>query len=244
MADITLPSVGNEALQTVGRDLSLIDLFLDADWIVKLVILGLIALSFWCWRIIIGKYRLFTELSRRADRFESLFWSEGTSIDELYERLRSNPRDPLSIVFVAGMDEWQALSRRNYTMPAMDSSKITKRVERTMRIGLARQVAILERTIPLLATTASAAPFIGLFGTVWGIMNSFTAIAAAQQTNLAVVAPGIAEALFATAFGLVAAIPASIAYNKLSQDLNRYTGQVECFIGEFTAYIVRKTDQE
>ncbi|MEM7071099.1 MAG: protein TolQ [Pseudomonadota bacterium] len=230
-------------LSDVHEGLSVLDLFLSADWIVKSVMIGLALTSIWCWQIIISKHRLFSRLFQRANRFESLFWAQDTSIEDLYERLRHNPRDPLSLAFIAGMEEWHLLGRGNYTIPPLTSNDIVGRIKQTMYISLEKNIITLEKYIPVLATTASSAPFIGLFGTVWGIMNSFTAIAAAKQTNLAVVAPGIAEALFATAIGLIAAIPASIAYNKLAKDLSQYHGRVEAFISEFSAYIAREIDK-
>ncbi len=230
-------------LNNLHQGLSSFDLFLNADWVVKLVMIGLLLTSIWCWQIIITKWRLFHRLSARADKFESLFWSRSTPLDALYERLRDNPRDPLSLVFIAGMDEWRILGRSNYSIPPVSTSEVIERINRSMQIAFNKNMDTLEKGLSILATTASSAPFIGLFGTVWGIMNSFTAIAAAKQTNLAVVAPGIAEALFATAIGLIAAIPASIAYNKLTQDMSRYGIRVESFMGEFSAYIAREIDK-
>jgi biopolymer transport protein TolQ len=217
-------------------------MFLRADWVVKGVIILLLVASIWCWAIIFEKSFKLSQLNIRADRFESVFWSGG-AIDDLYDRIGSQPRDPMSSVFVSAMREWRrAVARRqgDDTPPLLG---LEERIERVMQITAGRELDRIERYMTFLASTGSTAPFIGLFGTVWGIMNSFQAIGATKNTSLAVVAPGIAEALFATALGLLAAIPAVLAYNKISKDLDRYAGRVDGFAGEFLAILSRQMEE-
>ncbi len=225
---------------SVAIDLSIWGLFLQADFIVQLVIVLLILASFWCWAIIFEKWRRIRRLSDDARRFEESFWSGG-SLDELYERIGSRPGDPMSAIFVAAMREWRRSASQD-AGPDERAGALTSRIDRVMDITLGRELAHLERYMIFLASVGSTAPFVGLFGTVWGIMNSFQAIALTKNTSLAVVAPGIAEALFATALGLVAAIPAVIAYNKLSNDIGRYAGRLEAFSGEFSAILSRRSE--
>ncbi len=221
-------------------DFSVWALFLRADPIVKSVIVLLFVASIWCWAIIIDKVIDLRRLSARSTEFEQAFWS-GNSLDDLYERIASQPRDPMSAVFVAAMREW----RRT---PAGGSSEgdsrvgVADRIDRVMQITMVREMDRAERNMTFLATTGSTAPFIGLFGTVWGIMNSFQSIAISKNTSLAVVAPGIAEALFATALGLLAAIPAVVAYNKLTKDMDRYASRLDSFAGEFSAILSREME--
>ena len=234
-----------EQLQSVSlsgsaiTDLSIWSLFLQADLIIQLVIVLLILASFWCWAIIFDKWRRIRRLSNEARQFEEMFWSGG-SLDDLYDRIGTRPNDPMSAIFVAAMREW----RRSAGQDAVDehTAVLTSRIDRVMDITLGREMAHLERYMIFLASVGSTAPFVGLFGTVWGIMNSFQAIALTKNTSLAVVAPGIAEALFATALGLVAAIPAVVAYNKLSNDIGRYAGRLEAFSGEFGAILSRRSE--
>ena len=220
-------------------DLSIWSLFLQADFIIQLVIVLLILASFWCWAIIFDKWRRIRRLSNEARQFEEMFWSGG-SLDDLYDRIGTRPNDPMSAIFVAAMREW----RRSASQDVADerTTVLTSRIDRVMDITLVREMAHLERYMIFLASVGSTAPFVGLFGTVWGIMNSFQAIALTKNTSLAVVAPGIAEALFATALGLVAAIPAVVAYNKLSNDIGRYAGRLEAFSGEFGAILSRRSE--
>ena len=234
-----------EQLQSVSlsgsaiTDLSIWSLFLQADFIIQLVIVLLILASFWCWAIIFDKWRRIRRLPNEARQFEEMFWSGG-SLDDLYDRIGTRPNDPMSAIFVAAMREW----RRSASQDAVDehTAVLTSRIDRVMDITLGREMAHLERYMIFLASVGSTAPFVGLFGTVWGIMNSFQAIALTKNTSLAVVAPGIAEALFATALGLVAAIPAVVAYNKLSNDIGRYAGRLEAFSGEFGAILSRRSE--
>ena len=226
---------------SASYDMTIWGLFLEADIVVKAVIVLLIAASFWTWTIIFEKVIKLRRLRGRADQFEEAFWSGG-SLDDLYDRIDKRPPDPMSAIFVSAMREWRRSTSRGSAKGTMLG--LNQRIERVMDITLGREMQRLERQMIFLASVGSAAPFIGLFGTVWGIMNSFTSIAAAQNTTLAVVAPGIAEALFATALGLVAAIPAVIGFNKISTDLGRYTGRLEAFAGEFTAILSRQLEEQ
>ena len=179
-------------------------------------------------------------LNRDATEFEDSFWSGG-SLDALYDRIGAQPLDPMGAVFSSAMKEWRR-SAETGNLTVDRGSSLTERIERVMDVTLSRELEHVERQMIILASTGSTAPFIGLFGTVWGIMNSFQSIAMSKNTSLAVVAPGIAEALFATALGLLAAIPAVIAYNKISKDLDRYAARLEDFSSEFSAIISRQLD--
>ncbi|HIM77223.1 MAG TPA: protein TolQ [Rhodospirillales bacterium] len=221
-------------------DFSILSLFLRADPVVKAVIILLLLASIWCWAIIFDKLTGLRRLNARSTEFEQAFWS-GNSLDDLYERISNQPRDPMSAVFVSAMREWRRTPTRDSGGPESRVG-IGDRIDRVMQITLDREMDRTEKNMTFLATTGSTAPFIGLFGTVWGIMNSFQAIAISKNTSLAVVAPGIAEALFATALGLLAAIPAVVAFNKLSKDMDRYAGRLDSFAGEFSAILSREMD--
>ncbi len=226
--------------QAAALDLSIWGLILQADLVVKIVMLILLAASVWCWTIIFDKLRRFHRLRGQADTFEESFWSGG-SLEELYEDVGNAPGHPLATLFSVAMHEWTLASQRGVMLTDERSqTNLQRRIDRVMGIALTREMESLERHMGFLGTTGSTAPFVGLFGTVWGIMNSFQSIALTKNTSLAVVAPGIAEALLATALGLVAAIPAVIAYNKLSSDLGRYAGRLETFAGEFSALLSRQ----
>jgi biopolymer transport protein TolQ len=236
------PSVTTTDLGGMAHDLSLWGLFLQADWIVKLVMIGLLFASVWVWAIVFEKVTSLRRAKRAADAFEDEFWSGG-SLDELYRRQGEQPTHPIAAVFGAGMTEWRRSAARLATPAgAVLAAGLKERVERAMVVAVQREMERMERWMTFLASVGSTAPFVGLFGTVWGIMNSFTAIAGMQNTNLAVVAPGIAEALFATAMGLVAAIPAVLAYNKISSDLARFAARLEAFAAEFSAILSRQAD--
>jgi biopolymer transport protein TolQ len=209
----------------VSHDLSILGLFLQADIIVKVVMLLLLLASFWSWAVIFDKLMRLRRLRRDADAFEEGFWSGG-SLDDLYDRIGARPLDPMSAIFAAAMREWRRSAAKGLTGSDSLRASLQDRIERVMGVTFGREMERLERFMAYLATVGSTAPFVGLFGTVWGIMNSFQSIAASKNTSLAVVAPGIAEALFATALGLVAAIPAVVAYNKLSTDFGRYAGRL------------------
>ncbi len=233
-------AVSSTGLAAPGSSLSLVGLFLHAGLVVQLVIFLLLAASIWVWAIIIEKIITLRRIKRDADAFEDKFWS-GRSLEELYDAEGAEPSHPLAAVFGAAMGEW----RRSARVAGADVSRtsVNQRVERAMGVTTMREMDRLERQMVFLASVGSTAPFIGLFGTVWGIMHSFSAIAAMHNTNLAVVAPGIAEALFATAMGLIAAIPAVLAYNKLSTDLGRFAFRLEGFAAEFSAILSRQTEE-
>jgi biopolymer transport protein TolQ len=218
-------------------DFSLWGLFNHADWIVKIVMIGLLGASIWCWAIIVDKSMLYGRANREMNRFERIFWS-GQSLEELYQQTADKPTMGLGAIFVAAMKEW----KRSHEQNAASYIGVQARLEKVLDVAISRESEGLERRLGFLATVASASPFIGLFGTVWGIMNSFTSIAASKSTNLAVVAPGIAEALFATALGLLAAIPATIAYNKLSGDANKLVSRLEGFADEFATILSRQLE--
>ena len=223
------------------HDVSVLGLFMQADIVVQSVMVLLLLASVWCWTVIFEKSWRIKRLAAKADRFEDDFWNEA-SLDGLYDRVSTNPTDPMSAVFVAGMKEWRA-STTGVRGFAGGGASLKERVERVMAITIGREMQDLERDMTFLATLGSAAPFIGLFGTVWGIMNSFTAIAGSQNTSLAVVAPGIAEALFATAIGLVAAIPSVIAYNKFANDIGNYNQRLQDFADQFATILSRRLDE-
>lgn len=235
-----------EAVGAVGEamahtDFSMWGLFLQADIVVKSVMIFLAAASIWCWAIIFDKVLRLRSLTNRAAKFEEKFWS-GSSLEELYDRVGPRPPDPMSSIFVAAMREWRRSSVKTKDGKTENLAGLGQRIDRVMRISLEREMDHLQRRMTFLASTGAVAPFLGLFGTVWGIMNTFTAIGLSSDTSLATVAPGIAEALFATALGLVAAIPAVIAYNSISSDMNRYALRLENFAGEFGAILSRQLE--
>ena len=227
---------------TVTQHLSVFELFLQSDSIVKLVLLLLLAASFWSWAIIFDKSLRIRRLQHAATSFEETFWSGG-SLDDLFDRVGQRPHDPMSSVFAAAMREWRRSAAKGLLGTATMRASLQQRIERVMNVTVGREMERVERFMNFLATVGATAPFVGLFGTVWGIMDSFQSIAAAKNTSLAVVAPGIAESLFATALGLVAAIPAVIAYNKLANDFGRYAGRLEAFASEFSAILSRQLDE-
>jgi biopolymer transport protein TolQ len=222
----------------VPSDLSIFTLFLQAHWIVKSVMIGLMACSIWVWAIAIDKLILYARTTRAMDGFEQTFWS-GQSLEELYRMVSSRPNHSMAALFVAAMREW----KRSFEGAPRSFAGLQMRIEKVMDVTIMREIERLERRLLVLATVGSAGPFIGLFGTVWGIMTSFQSIAASKNTSLAVVAPGIAEALFATAIGLVAAIPATIFYNKFSSEVNKQAQRLEGFADEFAAILSRQIDE-
>ena len=226
------------ALPMPSTDVSLVALFFHAHWIVKVIMLGLLSCSVWVWAIAIDKTFLYQRTRRSMDRFEQAFWS-GESIEELYRSLSVKPTHSMAACFVAAMREW----KRSFESHARSFTGLQTRIEKVMNVSIAREIERLERRLLVLATVGSAGPFIGLFGTVWGIMTSFQSIAASKNTSLAVVAPGIAEALFATAMGLIAAIPATIFYNKFISEVNRQAQRLEGFADEFSAILSRQIDE-
>lgn len=218
-------------------DFSMWGLFLRATLTVKLVMIVLIVASFWSWGVIIQKLIVFRRARAQAARFDQAFWS-GEPLDELFEKIGPDPKGAAAAVFATGMVEWQRSHREDGGLIA----GATARIDRSMDVAIAKQAEALQSGLTVLATVGSAAPFIGLFGTVIGIMNAFIEIAEQQNTNLAVVAPGIAEALMATGLGLLAAIPAVIFYNKLSADSDQIVSGYEAFADEFATILSRQLD--
>ncbi|WND01881.1 protein TolQ [Temperatibacter marinus] len=229
-----------ETLAGSKTDFTFWSMFAEADIVVQLVMIMLIASSVWGWSIIYNTWQRVKDARQKSDDFEDDFWS-GQSLDALHERLRTNPDHPMAAVFVTAMREWQRSMSGNRSN--VDKLTIQDRINKVMHVTTTREMERLEGQVGYLATIGSAAPFVGLFGTVWGIMNAFTAIAQSSDTSLASIGGPIAEALLATALGLVAAIPAVIAYNKLSTDLGRYAARVEGFSDEFSAILSRQLDE-
>ena len=219
------------ATQSVGlassADFSLINLFLKADIIVKSVIVLLIACSIYSWAVIFEKLKLFKTINSSSDKFEDKFW-KSKSLENFYNSMPQNVSDPMAVIFKESMQG---------IMKSRSKSNINERLSSILEAGIEKQVSKIEKGFTFLATVGSTAPFIGLFGTVWGIMNSFQSIAISRNTSLAIVAPGIAEALFATALGLLAAIPAVVAYNKFNNDLRNYSQKLESFSKRFLSII-------
>lgn len=220
-----------------GGDTSFVALFMQAHIVVKIVMTGLLLASVWSWAIIIEKLFAFRKARVEADKFEQMFWS-GQSLEELYAALSRGNVIATAALFVSAMREW----KRSVEGSIRALGGIQMRVEKVMDVTISREMERLDRRLLFLATVGSTAPFVGLFGTVWGIMTSFQAIAASKNTSLAVVAPGIAEALFATALGLLAAIPAVIFYNKFAADSSRLGQRLEAFADEFSAIVSRQID--
>ena len=221
------------ATQVVGlggaTDFSLTQLFLRADFVVKSVIIILIAASVYSWALIFEKYRLFKKIEKSTSIFEDKFW-KSKSAENFYNNLANRDKDPLANIFQSAMVELLKTKSKSSTVQSA-------RVIRVLEISSDKEIKLIEKHFTFLATVGSTAPFIGLFGTVWGIMNSFQSIAISRNTSLAIVAPGIAEALFATALGLLAAIPAVVAYNKFTSDSRKYSGRIENFSKRFISII-------
>ena len=238
-------SLAQVAVDTIGAaeanhvDFSLWALFTRATFTVQIVMAVLIGASFWSWAIIIEKALAFSRLGRASAKFDEAFWS-GQPLDRVHDQLGGTAKTPLERVFDAGMTEWnRSFSNRGDLIPGTE-----QRIDRAMNVAIARESEGLNKRLPFLATVGSVAPFVGLFGTVWGIKNAFEEIAVQQNTNLAVVAPGIAEALVATALGLLAAIPAVVAYNRLSSDAERLTTGLENFADEFSTILARQIGRQ
>lgn len=225
-------------LAAAHADVSLWSLFMQAGFVVKLVMLGLLGASVWTWAMVVDKLVSFRKARKQLDSFEQVFWS-GQSLEELYRTLADRQVSGMAAIFVGAMREW----KKSFERGARSPIGLQMRIDRAMDVTLARETETLEARLSSLATIGSAAPFVGLFGTVVGIMTSFQGIAASKSTNLAVVAPGIAEALLATAIGLVAAIPAVIAYNKFSGDAGKLVARMEAFADEFSAILSRQIDE-
>ena len=222
-ADITSQAVGLAS----SADFSIVNLFIRADVIVKSVIIILIAASIYSWAIIIEKIRLFKKINQTSEEFEEKFW-KSRSAESFYNSLPSNIEDPMANVFKGSMQ---------VVMKSRSKSNLSEKLQSVLEANIEKQMNLIDKNYTFLATVGSTAPFIGLFGTVWGIMNSFQSIAISRNTSLAIVAPGIAEALFATALGLLAAIPAVVAYNKFSSDSRKYSQRLENFSKRFISII-------
>ena len=231
-------------LTSEAIDFSLFSLFLRADLIVKSVILILIFSSIYSWSIIVGKMVRIKRLRQLDKEFDEIFWS-GNSFEDLYETLNYNQNDPKSKLFCSAISEWRKSNGDSqFQNKEVVLNSLKERMIRSMQVSFNKETETIEKNLTFLATAGSTAPFIGLFGTVWGIMNSFQSIAIAQNTNLSVVAPGIAEALFATALGLFVAIPAVVAYNKITTDLSKYFISLETFMDEFTTIFFRQLENK
>ncbi len=226
-------------MESGAEQITIWTLFLEADPVVKGVMLILAVASIWSWAVAVDKWLQFGDLEQHARRFEREFWS-GRSMDDLEDR-GDRPRDAMSRVYAAAAREWREARRAGVS--ADSAPLMMERVDRLMQAQISREMGRASRNLGVLATVGASAPFIGLFGTVWGIMNAFVAINQQQQTNLAVVAPGIAEALFATALGLVAAIPAVIFYNKFTGDLDRFGDRLDTFSDEVAARLSRRLSE-
>ena len=228
-----------QTLATTAQDIdfSLLALFWRASFVVKLVMILLTVASFWSWAIIVQKFISYRQARQEAAVFDRAFWS-GEPLDELFEKIGSQPDGPSERIFASGMVEWRRSHRKDGELIAGAQA----RIDRSMDVAIAKATESLTRGLPFLATVGSTAPFVGLFGTVWGIKVAFEQIAISQNTSLAVVAPGIAEALVATALGLLAAIPAVIFYNKLSTDSDRIIAGYEAFADEFATILSRQLD--
>ncbi len=227
----------------VASHFSALGMFMQADLVVKFIMISLVLASFWCWGIIFEKYILFRRIKDKAQRFEGEFWSS-EALDKFYEKTKKRANHPMAIMFVAAMEEWFRSKTSGSAMLAPQGFKLSlkERIMQVMVVARNREMEHLERGLGFLATTGSAAPFVGLFGTVWGIMNSFHAIAMSKNTSLVAVAPGIAEALFATAIGLFAAIPAVIAYNKFNTEVTRFSNKLDDFATEFDTILSRQLE--
>jgi biopolymer transport protein TolQ len=216
-----------------------VSLFLHADWVVRGVMVGLIIASLWSWAIILDKFFRFSAMGRAADQFEDAVGS-GRSLDELAAQAGDRPSQPMPRLLVAALKEWRDTRGRGTALSEAQGSFLIDRIDRTMDTIISREAVRIEAGLGVLAVVATASPFVGLFGTVWGIMHAFGSIAAAKNTNLATVAPAISEALFATAMGLAAAIPAYIFYNKFSLDAGKLVGRFETFADELATAITRR----
>jgi biopolymer transport protein TolQ len=221
---------------------SIVSMFMRADIVVKAVMILLLVSSLWSWTIIFNKLVTISGLKHKAKRFEKLFWS-GQSLDELYQQFAARNDHPLAAMFIAGLREWRRAFENGNPKESLLGS-VKDRIDKAMSVTILRETDGIEKNLGILATIGSVSPFVGLFGTVWGIMNSFGAIAARHDTTLAVVAPGIAEALFATAMGLLAAIPAVIFYNRFVAEIGRYVNQLDAFADEFSAILSRQLDEK
>jgi biopolymer transport protein TolQ len=240
-ANVDVTQTGGTTGPEVGG-ISVVSLFMRADPLVKAVMVLLLLASLWSWAIIINKSLALGSLRRKAKKFEKIFWS-GRSLDDLYQQFSASADHPMAAVFISALREWRRAFEGGAPRETVLAG-VKERIDKAMSVTITREIDGIERQLGFLATVGSTAPFVGLFGTVWGIMNSFSAIAARHDTTLAVVAPGIAEALFATAMGLLAAIPAVIFYNRFVNEIGRYTNRLDAFADEFSAILSRQLDEK
>ena len=230
------------AADAAASSSSMWDLLWSADTVTKVVLVGLVMASVWSWAIIFEKFGVLRQLKQKTAKFEEKFWSGG-SLDRLYDSLGANPDEPMANMFMAAMKEWKRTNiLKSKTDRGLRGVSLQQRIEKAMMVSMDKDLDAFEMRLGFLASTGSVAPLVGLFGTVWGIINSFNAIALTQSNSLSAMAPGIAEALFTTAFGLIAAIPAVLAYNKISSDLDRYAKKLEAFMSEFSTILSREID--
>ena len=234
------PEINKEVISS-GPDLTILGLFFQADPFVKGVMFLLIFASIWCWAIIFNKYNLLRNERKLSIEFEDIFWS-GVNLEDLYQQYSENINNSQVRVFITGMREFNKINQRQ-TMSSIKLKDFFQRINNSMHISINKEVERLEKGMSFLGSIGSVAPFIGLLGTVWGIVNAFQSIAISNNTSLAVVAPGIAEALFATALGLLAAIPAVAAYNKFSNDLEKLSNNLEYFSIEFANVLLRQVEE-
>jgi biopolymer transport protein TolQ len=224
------------------QHLSIWSLIWASDIVIKSIVVGLIAASVWSWTIIIEKVGTLRTVKSLSKSFEEKFWSGG-SLDKLYDSIGNRPRDPMSAMFVSAMKEWKRTNiLKSKTDRGLRGVSLQQRIEKAMSVSLDKEIDALDTRMGVLASTGSVSPLVGLFGTVWGIMNSFSALGVGTNNSLSAIAPGIAEALFTTALGLIAAIPAVVAYNKISSDIGRYAGRLENFMAEFSTILSREID--
>lgn len=229
-------------IMNTAQQMSLWDMVWASDTVTKLVMIGLIAASVWSWAIIFEKFATLRNVRKKSKQFEETFWSGG-SLDKLYDNIGNRPLDPMSSMFSAAMKEWRRTNiLKSKTDRGLRGASLQQRIEKAMSVSMDKELDELDHRLGFLASTGSVAPLVGLFGTVWGIINSFNAIALTQSNSLSAMAPGIAEALFTTAFGLIAAIPAVVAYNMITSDIDRYAKRLENFSAEFVSILSRELD--
>ena len=231
----------NDVAVEAVNQLSMWSMVWSSDLITKAVMIGLIAASVWSWAIIFEKFNTLRQVKRLSKNFEERFWSGG-SLDKLYDSI-GHPQDPMSAMFMAAMKEWRRTNiMKSKTDRGLRGVSLQQRIEKSMMVSMDKEIDELDNNLGFLASTGSVAPLIGLFGTVWGIIECFNAIAVTQSNSLTSIAPGIAEALFTTAFGLIAAIPAYVAYNIIISDIDRYAKKLENFLAEFSSILSREID--
>lgn len=232
----------SDVVNSAASHMTMWDLVWASDTVTKVVMVGLIAASVWSWAIIFEKFATLRQVKKTTKKFEEAFWSGG-SLDRLYDAIGTHPRDPMSAMFMAAMKEWRRTNiMKSKTDRGLRGVSLQQRIEKAMTVSMDKELDELDNRLGFLASTGSVAPLVGLFGTVWGIINSFNAIAVTQSNSLSAMAPGIAEALFTTAFGLIAAIPAVVAYNMITSDIDRYAKVLENFMAEFSTILSREID--